>query len=160
MSQGLFTFAWLYSWQFTFFRRVPLIKAMLAIVLACVFSFTPVHASELIYTPINPAFGGSPSNKDFLLSTAEAQNKPRKRDEKRNDPFNRDPLTEFSSTLQTRLLSSLSDKITQSIYGPNAGNDGVFTVDNTTVAYQRVGSVIKLTLSDGIRTTSISLPAY
>jgi hypothetical protein len=95
-----------------------------------------------------------------LLSTAEAQNKPRKRDEKRNDPFNRDPLTEFSSTLQTRLLSSLSDKITQSIYGPNAGNDGVFTVDNTTVAYQRQGSVIKLTLSDGIRTTSISLPAY
>jgi curli production assembly/transport component CsgF len=120
----------------------------------------PLHASELVYTPVNPAFGGYPSNKDFLLSTAEAQNKPRKREEKRNDPFNRDPLTEFSNTLQTRLLSSLADKITQSIYGPSAGNSGLFTIDNTTVSYQRVGNVIQLTLSDGVRTTNISLPAY
>tara|TARA_R110000737_G_scaffold321307_2_gene333246 strand:- start:88 stop:543 length:456 start_codon:yes stop_codon:yes gene_type:complete len=32
-------------------------------------------ASELIYTPINPSFGGSPHNGNFLLGKAQSQNK-------------------------------------------------------------------------------------
>lgn len=116
-------------------------------------------AGDLVYTPINPAFGGSSFNKDFLLGTAEAQNKPKKKAEKKNDPFNKDPLTEFTTTLQSRLLSSLADKITQSIYGSGSPDRGIFTIDNTTVTYQKVGGIVKLTLSDGIRSTQISLPS-
>jgi len=33
------------------------------------------RASELIYTPVNPSFGGNPLNGSVLLSTAQAQNK-------------------------------------------------------------------------------------
>lgn len=32
-------------------------------------------ASELVYTPVNPSFGGSPLNGSFLLNKAQAQNK-------------------------------------------------------------------------------------
>ena len=32
-------------------------------------------SSELVYTPINPSFGGSALNGSFLLSKAQAQNK-------------------------------------------------------------------------------------
>lgn len=35
----------------------------------------PASASELVYTPINPSFGGSPLNGSFLLGKAQAQNK-------------------------------------------------------------------------------------
>jgi curli production assembly/transport component CsgF len=32
-------------------------------------------ASSLLYTPVNPTFGGNPLNGTFLLSTAQAQGK-------------------------------------------------------------------------------------
>ncbi len=34
----------------------------------------PAAASELVYTPINPSFGGNPLNGNFLLSKAQSQN--------------------------------------------------------------------------------------
>jgi curli production assembly/transport component CsgF len=33
----------------------------------------PTFASELVYHPVNPTFGGNPLNGSFLLSTAQAQ---------------------------------------------------------------------------------------
>jgi curli production assembly/transport component CsgF len=33
----------------------------------------PALASELVYHPVNPTFGGNPLNGSFLLSTAQAQ---------------------------------------------------------------------------------------
>ena len=32
-------------------------------------------ATEMVYTPINPSFGGNPLNANMLLSKAQAQNK-------------------------------------------------------------------------------------
>ena len=47
------------------------------LIILCVF-FTAtlsLNASELIYHPINPSFGGNPINGSFLLNKASAQNK-------------------------------------------------------------------------------------
>ena len=33
----------------------------------------PANASEMVYHPVNPTFGGNPLNGSFLLSTAQAQ---------------------------------------------------------------------------------------
>jgi curli production assembly/transport component CsgF len=33
----------------------------------------PAFASEMVYHPVNPTFGGNPLNGTFLLSTAQAQ---------------------------------------------------------------------------------------
>ena len=33
----------------------------------------PAFASEMVYHPVNPTFGGNPLNGSFLLSTAQAQ---------------------------------------------------------------------------------------
>ncbi|WDE09326.1 curli production assembly protein CsgF [Thalassomonas viridans] len=35
----------------------------------------PAFASELVYQPINPSFGGNPINGSYLLNKAQAQNK-------------------------------------------------------------------------------------
>lgn len=46
--------------------------APLAIVLAL--ATAPAAASQLIYTPVNPSFGGNPLNGTFLLNKAQAEN--------------------------------------------------------------------------------------
>lgn len=46
----------------------------LAITATILLSFS-VSSTELVYTPINPSFGGNPLNGSFLLGKAQAQNK-------------------------------------------------------------------------------------
>jgi len=47
-------------------------KGLLAIV--AVMCSATIFATELVYTPINPSFGGNPLNGSFLLSKANSQN--------------------------------------------------------------------------------------
>src|SRR5271169_414294 len=44
-----------------------------AIIAIGVTASAPALASELVYHPVNPTFGGNPLNGTFLLSTAQAQ---------------------------------------------------------------------------------------
>jgi curli production assembly/transport component CsgF len=131
--------------------------ALLAVACLAV-TVPPAAAGDLVYQPVNPAFGGSPLNKDFLMGTAEAQNRPKRRDQKRQDAISNDPVTQFKTSLNQRLLSGLADKIVDSIYGDNAGNSGTFTVEGTTVSFVKLNGSVQLTVSDGIKQTIISLP--
>jgi curli production assembly/transport component CsgF len=133
--------------------------AATALAIAIALPGTDAGAGDLSYSPVNPAFGGSPLNSSYLLGTADSQNQPKLREQKRNDARTSDPIAQFTSTLQSRLLSSVSDKIADAIYGTNPASSGTFVVSGTTVSFQRVGSSIQLVLSDGIRTTNITLPA-
>jgi curli production assembly/transport component CsgF len=125
----------------------------------------PGQAGDFIYQPVNPSFGGFPGNSSHLYQGAEIHNAPkRKRDRQEKianpakDPFANDPLSDFTRTLQSRLLSGLADKITEAIYGANPQGSGTFVVDGTTVSFKTVGSTIQLVVTDGIRTTQIALP--
>jgi curli production assembly/transport component CsgF len=51
-------------------KRSRTIAAIIAIGIAV---SAPAFASELVYHPVNPTFGGNPLNGTFLLSTAQAQ---------------------------------------------------------------------------------------
>jgi curli production assembly/transport component CsgF len=44
-----------------------------AIMTIVIHASAPAFASELVYHPVNPTFGGNPLNGSFLLSTAQAQ---------------------------------------------------------------------------------------
>lgn len=135
------------------------LAASLGLALAMGLVATQAEAGDLSYSPVNPAFGGSPLNSSFLMSTADAQNKPKKRDQKRSEALATDPQLQFTSTLQSRLLSAVSDKISDAIYGDKPANSGTFVVNNTTVSFNRVGGNVQLSLSDGIRVTNITIPA-
>ena len=52
-------------------------------------------SSELVYTPINPSFGGSALNGSFLLSKAQAQNQ-------RRQPAQRLPQNQEWAHVQSR----------------------------------------------------------
>lgn len=82
-----------------------------------------VHATELVYTPINPSFGGNPLNGTWLLNNAQAQNDYDDPDlKKRTTLAGTSALERFTSQLQSRLLGQLLDNI-------STGNTGSLSTD-------------------------------
>ncbi|MGL4752710.1 MAG: curli assembly protein CsgF [Aeromonadaceae bacterium] len=62
-------------------------------------------ASELIYRPTNPSFGGNPLNSSHLLGTANAQND--YKDPSTGSSSGTSALDRLTSSLQSRLVSQL-----------------------------------------------------
>ena len=82
-----------------------------------------VQATELVYTPINPTFGGNPLNGTWLLNKAQSQNDYDDPDLKdRASLAGTSALERFSSQLQSRLLGQLLDNI-------STGNTGSLSTD-------------------------------
>lgn len=73
-------------------------------------------ASSLVYTPVNPSFGGSPLNGGFLLNGAQLQNAYK-------DPELEDDegsaLDDFNERLQRSLLSRLTSSLSESFTDDN-----------------------------------------
>ena len=125
------------------------------LLLCCLLPFFEVHADELKYTPRNPAFGGNPFNGPYLLSNATTQRQFNAPERKRPSA-----VDEFSDSIQRSLLSRLSRDISEAILGENAKDSGRFTVGDTTVDFQRMGSDVVINVADpatGDKTT-IKLP--
>ncbi|MDY7574740.1 curli assembly protein CsgF [Actimicrobium sp. CCI2.3] len=66
-------------------------------------------ATELVYTPVNPSFGGNPNNAPGLLAAAQAQNGFKA-------PTN-SPLQNFNNTLQSAILNRLSTDAVNTLFG-------------------------------------------
>ena len=85
-------------------------------------SFQAAGASELVYVPINPSFGGNPNNGPVLLSDAQAQNgftAPKAA------PLT--PLQRFNNSLQQAILNQLATEIKNTIFGTTNGNGATIT---------------------------------
>ncbi|MFG6203709.1 curli assembly protein CsgF [Pseudomonas retamae] len=105
----------------TFSRRSGLWISGLLIGLA---SAATVQATELVYTPVNPSFGGNPLNGTWLLNNAQAQNDHDDPDIKsRSAVAGTSALERFTSQLQSRLLGQLLDNI-------STGNTGSLSTDS------------------------------
>ena len=70
------------------------------------------NATDLVYAPLNPTFGGSPLNASGLLSAAQAQNPFRA-------PTN-SPLQNFNNSLQQAILNRLTIQSLTSIFGTSS----------------------------------------
>nr|WP_223655867.1 curli assembly protein CsgF [Halopseudomonas nanhaiensis] len=88
-------------------------------------------ATELVYTPVNPSFGGSPLNGAWLLGSAQAQN-----DTKDPDAIDRSALTgqsaldRFTSQLEARLLSDLLGDLGETNTGSLTTDDFIVNIVN------------------------------
>ncbi len=71
------------------------------------------HAQDLVYRPKNPAFGGPYLNYQWMLSSAQIQN----RFEDETTSFSRDPLADFENSLQRQVLSQLSRELILERFG-------------------------------------------
>lgn len=119
-------------------RPAILLSLLLAIASA------PVSASDMVYTPNNPSFGGNPFNSAHLLGIANSINK--YKDPNATD--SQDPAQQFLRTLQSRLLSSLATQITDLIFGPNAQESGTIKFGDQMIEFVRGLDSVTLTITN------------
>jgi curli production assembly/transport component CsgF len=84
---------------------------------------TPVQASELVYQPLNPSFGGNPFNASWMIQQAEAQNTFTEA-RSTTSSYSRDPLDTFSENLNRQILSRLSSQLARSAFGEDSLEPG------------------------------------
>ena len=101
-------------------------------------------ASDLVYSPTNPSFGGNPFNSAHLLGVANAQNK--YKDPSATD--NSDPAAQFLRTLQSRLLSAVASQITDLIFGENAQDSGIIRFGDQEITFVRGIDGVTLTITN------------
>lgn len=113
-------------------------------------------AGDLVYTPINPSFGGNPFNSSHLLGIANAQNKFKDP----NAATSGSQADIFARQLQSRLLSALSSQITDAIFGENAQEHGTVTFGDQTIEWQRGLDQVTLTITNNVsgEVTTIEVP--
>ena len=128
------------------------IAAILFLVTSSAFS------QQLVYRPVNPAFGGDTFNYQWLLSSAQAQNK---LEEAGRNPFG-NPLEDFEANLNRQILNQLSREIMDKIFGEEGIQEGSFDFGSfeINIASQLEGISVDIYNSlDGSR-TNLTIPFY
>ena len=74
-------------------------------------------SQQLVYKPVNPAFGGDTFNYQWLLSSANAQNQFDEKDDYKSLLDNLNSLDSFSQSLNRQILSELSRKLFEDQFG-------------------------------------------
>lgn len=115
-------------------------------------------AQDMVYTPVNPTFGGNPFNSGHLLGVANAQNDFR-------DPRSTTGSSQadiFSRQLQSRLLSALSSQIVDAIFGENPQERGTISFGGQTISFVRDLVNVTLTITDDAtgEVTTIVVPTF
>lgn len=128
-------------------------KSALTIALALAGFATTGQATELVYQPINPSFGGPSLNGAYLLNNAIAQ-----RDQ---DPATapKTALEQFTETLQRSILSRISSAMSSTIVDPSSGAllpGTLETKDFTIDIVDLGGGLLRITTTDKVTLQSTS----
>jgi curli production assembly/transport component CsgF len=97
-------------------------------VVLCISPF--INAQALVYKPVNPAFGGDTFNYQWLLSSAEAQNKQK---DKTAVPTTQTDLERFKTNLNSQLLSQISSQLYKQQFGTDGIKEGSYTFGSYSV---------------------------
>ncbi|WP_319228163.1 curli assembly protein CsgF [Draconibacterium orientale] len=121
-------------------------------------------AQDFVYTPKNPAFGGSPYNYSWMLSSAEAQNTIEAPSDG-TDPYSRygtDPASDFAESLNRQILSRLSREIVTKQFGEDALEEGSYVLGDYQIDIGDAGSGVNITISDNTTgaTTTVEVPYF
>lgn len=128
----------------------------------CTFVTTQALATELIYQPINPNFGGNPLNGGYLLSSATLQD-PHGflKDPEKATPV-KTPIQQFNERLTNSVLSKLSDKIVASAFGEDSLKPGTYKIDTFDITVSSDLNGIKVNINDTStgKTTQVQVPYF
>lgn len=108
-------------------------------------------ATEMVYRPINPSFGGDPLNGPVLLNSANAQNN--KTDPKTTaygGAAGQTPLQQFSDTLQRSILSRVASSVSGGLFNSSGAliPGTVNTADFSITISDLGGGVLQITTTD------------
>ncbi|MER1968147.1 curli assembly protein CsgF [Castellaniella sp. GW247-6E4] len=123
-----------------------------ALVLGCAALAGPGAATELVYYPLNPSFGGNPLNGTVLLNSAIATNRHTDPDAGRDDIGieSKTPLQSFNDTLERSILSRLAASVSSQILGDDGKfHPGTIQTDSFTITVTDIGNgLLKITTID------------
>jgi curli production assembly/transport component CsgF len=113
----------------------------------------PAQATELVYTPINPNFGGNPLNGALLMNAALAQQD--------KDPATqpKTALEQFTESLQRSILSRISSAMSSTIVDPTSGALLPGTLETQDFVIDIVdlgGGLLRITTTDKVTSQSTS----
>lgn len=123
-------------------------KLILMVLLLC---SSAVNATELVYTPVNPSFGGNPLNGNFLLQKAQSQNKHTA--ESAGLSF----VDKFRDALERNIINSLTRRIADGELVEGVYNTGEFLVEVS--AETDGGVIVNITNLQTGEVTVITIPA-
>lgn len=116
------------------------------------FAATQAYATQLVYEPINPSFGGNPMNGSFLLQKAQSQNG------HRPDTNQRSFVQRFQEQLERNIINSLTRRIADGELVEGIYDTGEYTVE---VIGQADGSVlVHITNNATGEVTIITMPGW
>lgn len=94
------------------------------IILIFIASIFSGKSQQLVYKPVNPAFGGDTFNYQWLLSSANAQNQFDEKNDFSSLLDNVNSLDSFSQSLNRQILSELSRKLFEDQFGEGSIKPG------------------------------------
>lgn len=114
----------------------------------------PAYATEMVYTPVNPNFGGSPLNGQWLLNSAQITNKHKDPSADDRDSLfqQRSSFEDFNDQLERSVLSRLASAAS-SQFVDSSGKfiPGTFETGSFTVSVVDIGSgALTITTTDRI----------
>jgi curli production assembly/transport component CsgF len=126
------------------------------VLVVCLLMGFCANAQDLVYKPINPAFGGETFNYQWLLNSAEAQNKFKETDVGVNETA----LQLFKNNLNNQLLSQVSNSIFQKQFGDNGIVPGSYTFGSLSVNIypSNLGLVVDILDTDTGEKTQVVIP--
>lgn len=132
-----------------------------SVLVAFLICFSDLNAQQLVYTPINPSFGGSPLNGSWMLGQAQAQNGfTAGGGSSAYSPYSTDPLADFTSSLNRQILSQLSRNLISSMFGENGLEEGRYEIGDYIIDITPGSNGITIIINDLINggETTIVVP--
>ncbi len=137
-------------------KRLLLIGVSLIGVL---FLLDAAFATELVYVPVNPSFGGNPANGQWLMNSASAQNKFK---DTSTATQQKSPFQSFEDNLNRELLSRLAQKIVDMAFGEGGLQPGTYLIGGYTIDVGTDSNGITVVITDPAtgNTSTIQIPYY
>lgn len=115
-------------------------------------------ASELVYTPINPSFGGNPLNGQWLLSSAQAQN----RFKEEIEEWGKIKADTLEGLIYRQILYRIARDVVNASFGEDGLDPAYFQLGDFTIDITTDGEFITIIVTDIVTgdTTIIKIPYY
>lgn len=122
------------------------------------------RGQALIYRPVNPAFGGNTFNYQWMLSSAQAQDRTKDPSIARTSArttTTRSSLEDFSESLQRQLLSRITRDLIDNQFGEQELKEGVFQFGDFQVEIRNASDGVLIRIVDGKGgETTITVPYF